>query len=487
MARVLEQQLFYRGIVEPSFGMSSLVKLNPNTLSETEKPLYTALKKHYRTKSTTPTKEDILLSIESDLEKRHKDLDNISEALDYAVDVYNLVNEEGSVTDSTREATNKYVTQNLMMSKINEYLTKEGDNLGDTEVLSKLAEDINEIAHIDVNADKYNTLDLVNDTDRVLDLYDNLVKNRQSTGFAQIDEITEGGIARGEVGVIIGSTGGGKSAIATQLAVNYSRFGQNVLFISLEESQDRVALKFDQILSGAERSFFVNELGQVNKENVLATRKVYKTDSLMLGNIRLFNEKPQSVSINDIDGYLNNLKFNGEIFPDVVVLDYPELMINPHTRYVSESDAGGKLYEDIRSLAKKHNFICWTLSQLNRGAWSSDINTAGNIEGSKRKLNAVELALTINQKGEEYDRNILRLHKDKVRYRANSNNSDEFIYLKFNPKNNRVEDESDLEITTHKSIVGDNGYTKQDIKQSNVGYEESKKNINNINASLGGI
>ena len=207
----------------------------------------------------------------------------------------------------------------------------------------------------------------------------------------------------------------------------------------------------------------------------------------MLGNIRLFNEKPQSVSINDIDGYLNNLKFNGEIFPDVVVLDYPELMINPHTRYVSESDAGGKLYEDIRSLAKKHNFICWTLSQLNRGAWSSDVNTAGNIEGSKRKLNAVELALTINQKGEEYDRNILRLHKDKVRYRANSNNSDEFIYLKFNPKNNRVEDESDLEITTHKSIVGDNGYTKQDIKQSNVGYEESKKNINNINASLGGI
>ena len=99
----------------------------------------------------------------------------------------------------------------------------------------------------------------------------------------------------------------------------------------------------------------------------------------------------------------------------------------------------------------------------------------------------MELALTINQKGEEYDRNILRLHKDKVRYRANSNNSDEFIYLKFNPKNNRVEDESDLEITTHKSIVGDNGYTKQDIKQSNVGYEESKKNINNINASLGGI
>ena len=60
MARVLEKQLFYRGIVEPSFGMSSLVKLNPNTLSETEKPLYSALKKHYRTKITTPTKEDIL-------------------------------------------------------------------------------------------------------------------------------------------------------------------------------------------------------------------------------------------------------------------------------------------------------------------------------------------------------------------------------------------------------------------------------------------
>ena len=95
--------------------------------------------------------------------------------------------------------------------------------------------------------------------------------------------------------------------------------------------------------------------------------------------------------------------------------------------------------------------MIWTASQLNRQAQFADVKTLENIEGSKRKMNTIALGLTINASEEERKEGYMRLYLDKVRNTFGYN--DRFLYLKYNLKNMKLREETDLELADHKTLV----------------------------------
>ena len=75
-------------------------------------------------------------------------------------------------------------------------------------------------------------------------------RNSISTGWAPIDEITQGGLGKGELGVGIASTGAGKSFALVHLGAQALKAGKTVVHYTLELSDTVIATRYDSCLTG---------------------------------------------------------------------------------------------------------------------------------------------------------------------------------------------------------------------------------------------
>lgn len=269
---------------------------------------------------------------------------------------------------------------------------------------------------------------------------------------------------------------------AVQQINNYTKRGMNTLYIALEEHLGRMLLKIEQNMLGVPKSALFDSDGNLRDDVFEGAQSLYK-DSINLGKLYVSKHRPQEVTIADIEQVILDIKFRKGVNIDAVVIDYPDLMRNTHARNgVSESDAGGKLLEDIRALADKHQYVCWVLSQLNREGWGQDVRTAQAIEGSKRKLNAVEIAFTMNQNPEEFENGMLRIHIDKMRY-SNDQGYSRMQYFRLDRDGLRIRDETPEEIEEHKGLIGEStGPARKEVKDN----DKLMERIASINSTVGG-
>ena len=122
-------------------------------------------------------------------------------------------------------------------------------DLSEDSVLNGLVDSLRDVLTTDVGGNNGELLDFFADKHRKKLLLSNLQQNKYPTGFMSVDSIADGGLARGEVGLVVAGTGQGKTSVAVNLARNYILQGLNVLYVPLEEKLDRMVLRMEQLLS----------------------------------------------------------------------------------------------------------------------------------------------------------------------------------------------------------------------------------------------
>lgn len=201
--------------------------------------------------------------------------------------------------------------------------------------------------------------------------------------------------------------------ILTNFATNYVKLKLNVLYIALEELKNRMVLRFEQSMLRRTKADILTN-GVLNEANFAKHQEVIKNNRAHLGNLFFARYSPRTITSARIEQLISDIMIREGIRLDVVIVDYPDLLRNPHATG-NESDDGGKLYEEMRRIAQDYDVAMWTASQLNRTAYSADIKTSEHIEGSIRKRNAAEIVLVGNQTEQEYLEGYTRLLADKVR------------------------------------------------------------------------
>lgn len=306
-------------------------------------------------------------------------------------------------------------------------------------------------------------------------------RNAYPTGLKALDDILDGGgLGKGEVMMIIALTGYGKTNIATQLAVNTVKNGRNALYITLEEKIDRMSMRLESNLTGFNSKMFYDEVGQLKEDLYDKVQERYKNQQLF-GELFISKHNPQQVTIDMLEQIIVDTKIRKGINIDQVVIDYPALMKLPGSMSDTH-EAEGILFEEIRALAQKYSFVCVTLEQANRGAWNADVVNASNIEGSKRKLNACELVLSLNRTREEFEHGFLRLHVDKNRNPRPGIKQPEFLPFRVDKQNFIIRDINEKEAGELNDLLNQgSGYeSKFD------GYTKAVDNVSNLNSKIGG-
>lgn len=213
-----------------------------------------------------------------------------------------------------------------------------------------------------------------------------------STGWTEVDQKLGGGISRQELSLWCGASGTGKSIFLSNLSVNLIKQGYNVVYISLELADRVVSKRFDSMTTGISQS---DILSNINK--VVHDVESFKNDST--GEL-FIKRMPESVtSSNNIRAYLKELEQAHGFRPDVLVIDYLDLMAtNNKSVSIENMFMADKLKsEEARALGLEFDCHIATASQLGRSSLEAEKVGQQHIQGGFSKVQTCDAMMGIIQ------------------------------------------------------------------------------------------
>ncbi len=200
-----------------------------------------------------------------------------------------------------------------------------------------------------------------------------------STGWPTVDKKLYGGFNRGELNIFAAASGGGKSLFLANLGVNWALMGLNVIYLTFELSENLVSMRLDSMTTGVGTRDIFRNIDDVELKVKMLEKKS--------GHLQI-KYMPSGKNCNDIRAYLKEYQVKTGKKPDVLLIDYLDLMM-PLSVKVSPSDLFIKdkyVSEEIRNLAMETQCITVTASQLNRSAVEEIEFDHSHISGGLSKI-----------------------------------------------------------------------------------------------------
>jgi len=300
------------------------------------------------------------------------------------------------------------------------------------------------------------TISLMSDlgTDYFEDPNDRLNKMKDksgyvSTGWEALDRKLYGGFTRGGLNIFCGLSGSGKSLFLQNLAINWVLAGFNVAYVSLELSEELVAVRIDSMLTGRGTA---QVLANVT-ETVMEIRDIERKKSPG----RLFIKKlPEGgTNTNTLRAYIKELQIKSDIRIDAILIDYLDLMYPINNRIdVGDHFIKDKFVsEDIRAFMHELNVFGATASQLGRQAVGSSEYDHSHIAGGISKINTADNVFAIFSSSAMKEEGLFKIQFLKTR---SASAQGQVIDLAYNTKSMRITD-------TAENV--DAPYSRQDLKK----------------------
>ena len=252
---------------------------------------------------------------------------------------------------------------------------------GDFESYDQLEEMVNkalQVGEIDqAEHDVFTNLDQVLDED---------YRHPIPMGIIGIDNLLKGGLAKGELGVILAPTGVGKTTVLTKICNHAFNLGYNVLQIFFEDNPKIIQRKHFTLWTGIapdELSFHkdvVMEKVRDIKENTTnkLILKKYASDTL---------------TMNQIKNQIRKMIAEGTKI-DMISLDYIDCVV-PDKNLGDEWKSEGSVMRGFEAMCHELDVAGWTATQGNRSSISSDVVTTDQMGGSIKKAQVGHVIITV--------------------------------------------------------------------------------------------
>ena len=244
------------------------------------------------------------------------------------------------------------------------------------------------------------------------------------TPWEVVNDLTDGGLGPGELGVVVAPAGIGKSWVLQAIGAGAIKNGLSIVHYTLELNESYTGLRYDSIFSG-----FASQNLKFHKEDVKTQLEAIDGELV----VKYYPTK--CASVQTLSAHLQRMTTLGTPV-DMVILDYADLL-----RDVQGSKevrhALGNIYEDLRGLAGEFQIPIWTASQANRSALEEDVIQAEKVAESYQKVMTADFVVSLSRKVGDKIANTGRFHIIKNRFgpdgitlpaKINTNNGSIDIY-----------------------------------------------------------
>lgn len=213
------------------------------------------------------------------------------------------------------------------------------------------------------------------------------------TGFRKLDTIMSGGIQLGELGLILGTTGKGKSITMTNVAFGAVKKGYKAVYFALEMPARQIAMRQDALWLGMpykkfkEYDFTAAELRGIDT-------RLKKVKDKWGGLFEIISMPLRKCDINTITSTLEDLSQEG-FKPDLVLIDSADHM-KGIGRFESYRLQQAEVYWDLKSLAEEGGYAVWSTVQAGK-EWAKKIATAEGTSESYDKARIADVVFSLNK------------------------------------------------------------------------------------------
>lgn len=227
------------------------------------------------------------------------------------------------------------------------------------------------------------------------------------------NKITEGGLSNKTLNVALAGTGVGKSLFMCHMAAAHISQGRNVLYITLEMSEERIAERIDANLMNLP----IGQLKDLSKQ--MFDDRIAKINSKIQGRLIIKEYPTASAHAGHFKSLLNELTLKKDFSPDIIFIDY--LNICASSRFKAGSSANSytiikSIAEELRGLAGEFNLPIFTATQTTRGGYgNSDVELTDTSESFGLPATADIMIALINTEELE-EQGVIMVKQLKNRY-----------------------------------------------------------------------
>jgi replicative DNA helicase len=225
-------------------------------------------------------------------------------------------------------------------------------------------------------------------------------------GITGIDKLLKGGLAKGEIGVILAPTGVGKTTVLCKIANTAFNMGYNVLQIFFEDNPKIIQRKHFTMWTGIEPDNLV-----LHKDVVMS--KITEIKETMKNELILKKLASDSMTMNQIKNQVRKIIADGTKI-DMILLDYIDCVL-PESSAKDEWKAEGSVMRGFEGMCHELNLAGWTATQGNRSSISSEVVTTDQMGGSIKKAQVGHVIITVAKSLQQKEMNLATIAITKSR------------------------------------------------------------------------
>lgn len=232
------------------------------------------------------------------------------------------------------------------------------------------------------------------------------------SGWTFIDKVLGGGFEKKSLFCFGAPPGIGKSIFLVNVGANALLKNYNVAVYTFEISEERLGMRYDACMSRIPSLQLKNEVPELKK-------KMNEIQARTQARLYIKEFPTRGGNVNSIKAHLEKLKVYEGFTPDMIIVDYADIMKPTHA-YSSKYEELGNIYENLRGLAVEMEVPIITASQTNRESMDKEGGTKEIISGaliadSIIKLQILDFFATISQSQDQKGQNKMTLYVAKNR------------------------------------------------------------------------
>ena len=358
----LEKKILKHLILDEAYTRKTIPFIKSEYFSDqSEKILFEEISQYISKYNSMPTKEALSIEIENKPNISDDQFKRTSSLISEVSDSY-----ESGDTEWLIDATEKFCQEKAIYNGIMQSI-QILDNKDNKERLDKGAIPSILADALSVSFDHHVGHDFIDDAESRYEFY-HKVEKRIPFDLDYFNRITKGGLPEKSLNIVLAGTGVGKSLFMCHCAAANLSIGKNVLYITLEMAEERIAERIDANLLNIE----IDRLSSMPKETYI--KKVDRLKETTKGKLIIKEYPTASANVTHFKHLLNELKLKRQFIPDIIYIDYLNICSSARIKHGSNVNSYTfikAIAEELRGLAVEFKVPLVSATQTTRSGYSS--------------------------------------------------------------------------------------------------------------------